>query len=614
MRWWDQHYQAVADYEPQYQRLDQIMRWSGALEWLTSQTQVGLPQLGDDAIRSDLRFEDWYTQHDALRERSQIEFVTPPSAQQESIRQEPSEVFVNCGIPLIAGGVSLGDIIQRKGGRSFHPDLPGPVRRGGLFDETSRFDPNTGSGKITQVSIDGNGNVIDSLQRTFSTTAEGHALIDVVADGRRVVPFGGLKVYRAETAPRQLGVDVAAGRGQVSQGVEYQSQKLGELVAHKGVNTVMIQWRPGWLDRARRALESFQDRLRSQPATELPAATDGVLYSVQDANGRVEYKIGGPDDPWLSITNERTPPGEEMVLRFGGPHPKTGQAEFFDGRFVQRPELPPADGGSLGWIEVTPSAGGHSARAVGPPGPDARAVRVTTPDGATATAFQIGDRAVARADDPILGLNGTAEGAALLRDFPRVAEAMRDAAQANDGMRRGVRLREDAVALGGADGVLLAAAGHPFTGRVQQATGAGPSAPVPLFRIEGNTILHIDPSALTERPGSTQLKNLDEVLNTARGDVYLRRSMLTVENGAIVRDALPFGDNVIVREFTAVDRPNAEPTASAPDVLIHEGAEWQRVSTPGSTPIPGGGAVPVPSGQILLVCPDTDENLPGCQQ
>ncbi len=623
LRWWDQHYQAVADYEPQYQRLDQIMRWSGALDWLTSTTEVTLPQLDDAAIRSDLRFKDWYAQHGELRERSQIEFVTPPSAAQEAILAKPSTIYQHCGLLRIVGGVSLGDVIQRKGGRSFQADLPGPVRRAGLFNEASRLDPLTGVGRIEQLSIDGRGQVIGSLQRTFSMRADGRAVIDLVADGRRVVPFGGLKVYRAETASRQLEVNVAAGRGQVSQRVEFQGQELGELVAHKAVDTVMIQWRPGLLDRARRALESFQNRLRSQPAAELPAATDGVLYSYQDVGGRVVHKIGGPGDPWLSITNERTPPGEEMVLRLGGPHPKTGQAEFFEGRFSQRPELPPAEGGPPRWIEITPSAGGHSAKVTAVlPGPDAGAVRVTTPDGATATAIQIGDRALARPDDPILGFNGTAEGAALLKDFPRVAEAMRNAAQAKDGLLHGVRLGDDGVALVGADRVFLAAADHPWAGRVQQATGASPSPPVLRFRMEGNRVVHVDPSALTIRPGSTQRKNLDEVLNTASGDVYLRRSMLTLDNGAIVRDALPRGDNVIVREFTVAGRPNPEATASTPDVRIHEGVEWWRVSGPGGpggpggtpTPIPGSGAVPVPSGQILLVCPDTNENIPGCEQ
>ncbi len=621
LRWWDQHYQAVADYEPQYQRLDQIMRWSGALDWLTSTTEVTLPHLDDAAIQSDLRFEDWYAQHSELRERSDIEFVTAPSATQEAILTKPSATHQYCGLLRIVGGVSLGDAIQRKSGRTYQADLPVPVRRTGLFNETSRVDPLTGVGRIEQLSIDGSGNVIGSLQRTFSMRADGRAIIDVVAEGRRVIPFGGLKVWRAETAPRQLGVDVAAGRGQVAQRVEFQGHELGELTARKGVdtvpvNTVTVQWRPGWLDRARRGMESIQDRLRSQPAAELPAATDGVLASVQDVSGQVRYKIGGPGDPWLSITKERTAPGEEMVLRSGSPHPETGRPEFFEGRFSQRPELPPVDGGPPRWIEITPATGGQPPRMIAAalPEPNAPTVKVTTPDGATATAFQIGDRAVARADDPILGINGTVEGTALRRDFPRVVEAMRSPTGADHGLLHGVRLGDDGVALVRGNEVMLAAADHPWAVRMQQVIGPDSAQQAALFHIEGGRLLHVDRSELTVLPGSVQRRGLGEVLNTTSGDMYLHRSMLTVEDGAIVRAALPREENVIVQ---VAERPNAEGAVSQPDIRIHDGAQWWRVSGTGTTAGPGtgpGSGVPVPSGQVLLVCPDNDENTPACEQ
>lgn len=467
-------------------------------------------------------------------------------------------------------GVSLGDIIRRKGGRSFHADLPGPVRRAGLFDEASRLDLATGSGQITQVSIDGSGHV---------------------------------KVWRAES-------------------VEFQGEEPDELVVRKDVNTV-IQWRRGPVDWVRRALESIHNRLVSRPAAGLPIVKDGVLYSYQDVSGRILYKIGGPDDPWLSITNERTPPGEERALRLGAPDLGTGQVRLL-AELSPCPDLAPVGGVPPQWINVTPATPDSPARLIpaGPPGSDARTVRVTTPDGRTATISQIGDHALARCDDPILGLNGTTEGAALLRDFPRVDEAMRSAGQTNDGLLRGVRLGKDGVALVGADGVIPAAADHPWANRVQQAFGPGPSPQVPLFRIEGNAVLHVDPSELTIRPGSTQRKSLDEVLNTASGDIYLHRSMLVFEDDEIAPNTLPLDTTVTVQEFAVADRPSAEATASQPDVLIHEDAEWRRMSVigvessvgAGSTASPGSGVVPAASRTGLLVRPETNENIRGGEE
>jgi hypothetical protein len=635
LRWWDQHYQAVADYEPQYQRLDQIMRWSGALEWLIYKTQSKLPQLDDAAIRSDLRFKDWYTQHDELRERSQIEFVTPPSVTQEAIRSKPSPAYMHCGRLRIVGGVSLGDLGQRTGGRSFHADLPESVRRGGLFDETSHLDPVTGTGQIKQVSIDGEGHVADTLQRTFSSTPDGHAAIDVVANGRREAPFGGLKVWRAEAAPRELKVDLAASNGQVSQRVEFQHQELGELVTRKdstgpeNINTVTIQWRPGILDRARRILESKQNRLVSHPSAGSPLATDGVLYSYQDPGGGIVYKIGGPDDPWLSISNELKPPGEEMAFRLGGPDPRTGKPEFFEGSLSPHPDLPLAGAGHSRWIDVTPATADNPAQArwADPPGLTATSVPVITPDGTTAAVSQVGDHVRVPADDPILGLNGPAEGAALLRDFPRVDEAMRTAAQTKDGLLRGVRLGNDGVALADAEKVILVSSDHPWADRVLRATGDNPSRPPALFRIEGDHILQVDQSVLATVPGSARRTTLGEIWNTGSGDIYVHRSMLIFEKSPILPQPLPLDSKVIVREFVVADPTNAATTASAPDIRIHGSAEWWHVSrlmirtansaSPSSTSAPtslGSNSVPMPSGQIYLVCPDANEHVQGCEE
>ncbi|MGH8964399.1 MAG: hypothetical protein ACRDXB_03590 [Actinomycetes bacterium] len=243
------------------------------------------------------------------------------------------------------------------------------------------------------------------------------------------------------------------------------------------------------------------------------------------------------------------------------------------------------------------------------PDSNARTVQVTTPDGRTGTISQIGDRALVRSDDQNVGFNRTVEGAALLRDFPHVAQAMRSAVDAKDGLLHGVRLGDDGVALTTPDSVILVAADHPWAVRVQQAII--PDAPqAPRFQIEGGRLLHVDPIELTVRPGSTQRTSLDEALNTNSGDVYVHRSLLTVDNGVIVRDALPLDDNVIIR---AADPSSPEGTILPPDIRIHDGAQWWRVSGSGtgSPAGSGGGVIAPPRVPILLVCPDADENTPG---
>ncbi len=152
LRWWDRHYQAVADYEPQYHRLEQLMRWSGALEWLTFTGGRALPQPLGSSIRSDLTFADWYAEHTELRERDPLALVTPPSASPEAVLPIPSATFQDCGPLWISGGVSLADGIARRGGLPSDPVSLSPgMRRAWPTDPVTTGVDATGSGRIDRI-------------------------------------------------------------------------------------------------------------------------------------------------------------------------------------------------------------------------------------------------------------------------------------------------------------------------------------------------------------------------------------------------------------------------------------------------------------------------------
>jgi len=659
LRWWDEHYQAVADYEPQYQRLEQIMRWSGALEWLVAKTSARIAQPDDSTIRSDLRFEQWYAQNDKLRERAPIDFVAPPSARDEAAKKasasdeavltQPSKPYSKCGATWVAGGVSLSDLIARRGEHSFHAGVPGEVSRAGLFDEGSTFDPATGTGHIKQVSVDETGTVVDSTERTF-TVAGGRATVHVAGGGRRVVSFGELKVWQTETAPRTLDVELTADRGVVSQRVDFQGRELGELTARKDAKVVALQWRPGFIDRVRRALESVQTRLKSKPGSGIEPADDTVLFSFEDAARGVLFRVGGPDDPLLSITGSAPPPGgpptapppdgppppdDGPVFRLGAPLPAGGGREFF-GVFVDKPHQQGQ------WYEVTPMADGKPARLVAAAAPDEdKRITVTTPDEKTAGLYRDGDRLLVPAGDPVVGVYGSAEGAALLRSFGAVEAAMRAAAQAGDGLYRGVPLGPDAAALVGADKVVLAGNDHPWAERVLRAVGFDSSS-LPLIRLSGDRALHVDPSGLTPA-GPPKRMDLADAL-AINAIPYLNehfRSTLALGDGPIVADALPHDLKVRVREMTATVGGGGGGVIGGypPDIRSHDGADWQRIDDGGWIPVPAfgqatatvtsaaavagattaagpttGNGTAAASGTVavLLICPDTDESLPGC--
>ncbi|MGH3941253.1 MAG: hypothetical protein ACRDTG_21980 [Pseudonocardiaceae bacterium] len=507
MRWWDQHYQQIADYEPQYRRLDQIMRWSAALEWLISQTDKELPQLADTEIRSNLSFQDWYAQHNELRERSKIEFVTPPSTEREAILFKPSAGFDSCGYRRLVGGVSLSDLVWRQGDRTGHAEIPAPVRRAGPVDEASTFDPRTGTGKITGLSLGKNGQIIHRLTRAFSTAPDGSSQVRIDGDGRRVTQYGDLKIRRAETAQRQIEVRFQADRGLVRQQVGLQGQDMGELVARKeattvDVNTVTIQWRSGPLERIRRALGSLQAHLTSGSVSGAPLATDGVLYGYLDPTGVMKYKVGGRNSPWFSITDQLRPPGDELTFQFGGRNADTGFPEFFQTNFSAFPTVQRTDWPAE-WFDVMPATADRPAIlvAAAPPAADTAAVQVTTPEGGLVGTVHHRD-GIPRVhiNDPLLGPNGPEVGAALLRDSSRVAVAIADAAQAQDGLFRGVHLGADGVAIAGANRLIIASADHPWTARILRSVDPLHPERTPLIRIEGSRIIRVErTSRVTKR-------------------------------------------------------------------------------------------------------------------
>jgi hypothetical protein len=629
--WWDQHYQVIADYDPEYRRLDQIMRWSDAIDWLVSKTSVTLPQLPDDQIPSNLTFADWYHQHTELRERSPIDFVSPPgaalnvdmsltSSYGESVAHPPSKTFMDCGLPAIEGGISLGNSSVREGSADYHPDLRASVSRAGTYEKASTFDDRSGTGDIKQVSLDDSGKVASFLEYRFSTD-NGTDTVDVTGSGRLVAPFGELKVWRATTALRTLRLRISASRGQFSEQVDLQGQDLGGLQVRDNGSLVTVQWRSGLLDRVRTALESVQATLSARPAAGLASATggvltDGVLYEYQAPDGQTIYRMAGADAPWLSITGQQPPVGDGLVFRGGVPNAHGDGSTFFYGKLIPGPEQ------HGGWLAVEPATPGHTAviaKGSPPPNPGDPSVRVTTPDGQTTTAYVQDRRLLVRDDDPILGLNGSAEGAAMLRDFTRIDAAMRDAATARDGFLRAVALDGDGVALAGPSTVTLVTPDHPWAAPVEEAVRAR-SSQTPLILIEDGQALLVDKDGLTPvgSPGGSSMSLADALRMT--GTTYFNyeafRSTLTFEDGPVILSTLPLDTKVTVLAFAA---PSGH---LRPDVLVHHGANWFRASTgttasqnPAPTPTPRQAVEPpAPGGPILLVCPAGASNVAGCAQ
>jgi hypothetical protein len=60
LSWWNNHYEEVASYEPQYERLNEIMKWSTIISWLNEENSGSLLRfLGDLPVDRTQWFPDW---------------------------------------------------------------------------------------------------------------------------------------------------------------------------------------------------------------------------------------------------------------------------------------------------------------------------------------------------------------------------------------------------------------------------------------------------------------------------------------------------------------------------------------------------------------------------
>jgi hypothetical protein len=120
--WWNNHYEEVARYEPQYQRLNQIMKWSLVVNWLNESYQGSkLSFLQEVRVRRDNWFPDWARKQSNLKFQAwdKIKFF-PPNYKGTTTEAMPlltSEYFERFGKKgqRFVGGVSLASKNTFKG-------------------------------------------------------------------------------------------------------------------------------------------------------------------------------------------------------------------------------------------------------------------------------------------------------------------------------------------------------------------------------------------------------------------------------------------------------------------------------------------------------------------
>lgn len=597
MWWWDRHYTAIADYEPQYHRLDQLMRWGTAIGWLVERGKR-LPAIPPEQIDDRQQFGRWLAAHPALKWHYDIPFVTLTGVTSEALPILFSARYEDCGGDLSwSGGISNPSREVLSELRTSRAALSGRVARGGMSAEYTNFSEAARTGTI--------GN--RELRRTLEAVEGNATRVETAAQGRKVWSLSRLKAAVSETAERRLGLSLSSSGGRLAQRLEVQGLEVGELSATVRGHSVTVRWQPSILDRTRRALASLQDAL-GVPGRSLEDAAGRVgnasLEYVEPGTGRVLLRMdAGRDSRWVDVERGAASPGDEMTFRLGAPNPGGREPRWFSAHFADPPALRGPAGSPAEWLEARSRSGSTvHVGAADPPGPSSRSYTVHDPDGRRGIIYLDRGRAKASVTDPVFGLHGTHEGAALMDAVPlrRLEQALSPGHP--QGYARAVDLTDDAVAIVDGDGITLVPASHPWHQRVRAALAAGGDGGT-WVRVENGRLVLAQPLAPVRTGPPGNATDLADVLAYLRGGegssrasrappVFLDRDLAraVLEEGRIPADPVGAGWQVQIVELNAAQAHAL--AAAAPDRALWSGKEWVPARALASSARAAGGAGP----------------------
>lgn len=292
--WWNDHYDEVARYEPEYERLNQIMKWSLMIGWLNEKGRGDVINfLGAVEVDRSNRFPSWARAHAELRFRhwSAVDFYPQgyKGTSTESLPMLVSDPYRLFGETTgLSGGVSLASRKTFASRAAVSKTVRPAIRR-------SRMDYGTvGSNGRTFKTLDG-------VTHELPTGSAGRAsTVSTPAQGAK------LRGRHGEITPQAVRRNISRD----SRGITFQTQSgeapIGDLLVTRNQNGLAVAWKSRDLDLgfslARRISRSrVPERvLIDEAAVESAIRMQDGSYVVQLRGSQQWLKIG-IEQPSVSI-------------------------------------------------------------------------------------------------------------------------------------------------------------------------------------------------------------------------------------------------------------------------------------------------------------------------
>lgn len=289
--WWDDHYAEVARYEPEYERLNEIMKWSILISWLDEKGKLDLlAGLKDVRFKTDNWFPEWVKRHPDLRFQSweRIQFKPRGYAHTEALPLLESDDHV--ANPLM-GGVSLAEKEVFATREAISEEIPEWGRRPNLKWSQSGADVFK---------------TIDDSEFKFAQVGDRYVLDATLKAGTK------FRALESEVADLHYSRDIAFQNSGLRMEVKNAGTVIGDLNIERGTNNFRVAWQSREMDAATSLARKVS--MASDPTSVMARDSRVLTYlTTNDGNFLVRLK-GSPS--WLKLGVERST-GENGAIAEG---------------------------------------------------------------------------------------------------------------------------------------------------------------------------------------------------------------------------------------------------------------------------------------------------------
>lgn len=304
--WWNDHYEEIAAYEPQYERLNAIMKWSLVISWLNNsgkgnrlnflqaievQRDFWFPDWAE-AQRENLQFQDWKRIQFYPKGYLNIETETMPL-----LRSKEFERFGQTRYKI--GGISLANEELFKARKPLSSSINGLNQKS--YRSNINYDSITPKvGQSTFKTLDG------TAYRFFQDQPDLFSVAAKAKDGNK------LRASQSELANLEFVRDVSRTDEGLKIDTSFAGKSLGQLNTTNTGNGFTVGWRSRSVDEGIGLAQKINDS-PDIAITDLFEQDPIVAQAAQiKASGTYLVKVQGADD-WMQISGggggNKIPPG-----------------------------------------------------------------------------------------------------------------------------------------------------------------------------------------------------------------------------------------------------------------------------------------------------------------